>query len=44
MGIVSLVGGNFGAVVNIIIAGVVIYYLYRPHVKAYFGKSATSVV
>jgi hypothetical protein len=44
MGIISLVGGNFGAVVNIIIAGVVIYYLYRPHVKAYFGKSATSVV
>ena len=44
MGIVSLVGGNFGAIVNIIIAGVVIYYLYRPHVKAYFGKSATSVV
>jgi hypothetical protein len=44
MGIVSLVGGNFGAIVNIIIAGVVIYYLYRPHVKAYFGKTATSVV
>ncbi|WP_226987101.1 hypothetical protein [Candidatus Nitrososphaera evergladensis] len=42
MGIVSLVGGNFGAIVNIIIAGVVIYYLYRPHVKAYFGKTATT--
>ena len=38
MGIISLVGGNFGSIVNIIIAGVIIYYLYRPHVKAYFGK------
>ena len=44
MGIVSLVGGNFGAIVNIIIAGIVIYYLFRPHVKAYFGKTATSLV
>ena len=38
MGVVSLVGGNFGSILNIIIAGVIIYYLYRPHVKAYFGK------
>lgn len=43
-GIVSLVGGNAGAIVNVIIAGVVIYYLYRPHVKTYFGKTATSMV
>ena len=38
MGVISLVGGNFGSIVNIIIAGVIIYYMYRPHVKAYFGK------
>lgn len=42
--IISLAGGNAGAIVNVIIAGVVIYYLYRPHVKAYFGKAATSMV
>jgi hypothetical protein len=22
----------------IIISGIILYYLYRPHVKAYFGK------
>ena len=44
IGIISLVGGNFGSIVNIIIAGIIIYYLYRPHVKAYFGKSAKDLV
>jgi hypothetical protein len=44
MGIISLVGGNFGSIVNIIIAGIIIYYLYRPHVKAYFGKSVKDLV
>jgi hypothetical protein len=29
---------NFGGIVSIIISGIIIYYLYRPHVKAYFGK------
>lgn len=43
MGIVSLAAGNFGSIVNIIISGVVLYYLYRPHVKAYFGKSTKLV-
>ena len=42
--IVSLVGGNFGGVVNIIISGIIIYYLYRPHVKAFFGKSVKDIV
>ncbi len=35
---VSLASGNFGGIVNIIISAIVLYYLYRPHVKAYFGK------
>jgi hypothetical protein len=30
----------FGAIVIIIISGIIIYYLYRPHVKGYFGKAA----
>jgi hypothetical protein len=29
---------NFGGIISIIISAVIIYYLYRPHVKAYFGK------
>lgn len=38
---VSLVSGNFGGIINVIISAVVLYYLYRPHVKAYFGKGVT---
>jgi hypothetical protein len=30
----------FGGIASIIISGIIIYYLYRPHVKAYFGKAA----
>lgn len=39
MGVISLVSGNVGSIVNIVIAGVIIYYMYRPHVKAYFGRT-----
>jgi hypothetical protein len=30
----------FGAIATIIISGIIICYLYRPNVKAYFGKAA----
>ena len=30
--------GNVFNIISIIISGIIIYYLYRPHVKAYFGK------
>jgi hypothetical protein len=33
---------NFGGIVSIIISGIILYYLYRPHVKAYFGKGVRS--
>lgn len=36
--IVSIVFHGYGAITNIIINAVIIYYLYRPNVKAYFGK------
>jgi uncharacterized membrane protein HdeD (DUF308 family) len=36
--IVSIAAGNVGAILSIIIHAVVIYYLYRPNVKAFFGK------
>lgn len=32
---------NFGGIVGIIISGIILYYLYRPHVKAYFGKGVS---
>jgi uncharacterized membrane protein (DUF2068 family) len=35
LGIASIAVGN---VFQIIINGVIIYYLYRPNVKAFFGK------
>jgi hypothetical protein len=38
----SLAAGNFGGIISIIISAVILYYLFRPHVKAYFGKAKTS--
>ena len=35
---VSIATGNFGGIVSIIISIIIVYYLYRPHVKAFFGK------
>ena len=37
-GIVSIATGHYEVIINIIINAVVIYYLYRPNVKAFFGK------
>lgn len=42
MGIISLAGGNFTSIISIIISGIVIYYMYRPHVKAFFGKTVAT--
>jgi lysylphosphatidylglycerol synthetase-like protein (DUF2156 family) len=38
LGIASIVTGNIGAVFHLIINIIVVYYLYRPNVKAFFGK------
>jgi uncharacterized membrane protein (DUF2068 family) len=38
VGIASIATGTFAAIIHIIINAVVIYYLYRPNVKAFFGK------
>jgi hypothetical protein len=32
--VVNIIGG----IISLIINGVILYYLYRPHVKAFFGK------
>ena len=43
--IVSLfASGNTAQIIGIIINGIIIYYLYRPNVKAYFGRSRTPMV
>ncbi|HEU4445515.1 MAG TPA: hypothetical protein VFR94_12660 [Nitrososphaeraceae archaeon] len=36
-GIISIAGGNFLSIVQVIINIVVIWYLYRSDVKVYFG-------
>jgi hypothetical protein len=42
--IASLAGGQTANIIGIIINGIIIYYLYRPNVKAYFGRSRTPMV
>ncbi|HXS61075.1 MAG TPA: hypothetical protein VN703_09740 [Candidatus Sulfopaludibacter sp.] len=38
VGLGSIVVGNAGSLFHVIVNAIVIYYLYRPNVKAYFGK------
>ena len=38
VGLGSIVVGNIGALFHLIVNVIVIYYLYRPNVKTYFGK------
>src|SRR5918996_3892821 len=35
----ALISGIISHIIGLAINGVILYYLYRPHVKAYFGKS-----
>jgi zinc ribbon protein len=39
-GIVSIALGSVGSAFGLIISILILYYLTRPHVKAYFGKGA----
>ena len=32
---------NSGSIAGIVISVIILYYLYRPHVKSYFGKLST---
>ena len=32
---------NSGSIASIIISVIILYYLYRPHIKSYFGKMST---
>jgi uncharacterized membrane protein (UPF0136 family) len=33
--------GSFFNIISLVISGIILYYLYRPHVKAYFGKGVS---
>ena len=37
-GLGSIIVGNVGAVIPVIINAIIIYYLFKPNVKAYFGR------
>ena len=37
-GLGSIIFGNVGAVIPVIINAIIIYYLFKPNVKAYFGR------
>ena len=41
LNVISIAAGNIASIISIIISGIILYYLYRPHVKAYFGKGAS---
>ena len=38
---ISLATGNLGGIVSIIISGIILYYIYRPHVKLYIGRGSS---
>lgn len=44
IGVVSIVTGSVGPIASIAISAIILYYLYRPHVKAYFGKAVQTNV
>jgi hypothetical protein len=37
--VVAFGSGGFVNIINIIISGIILYHLYRPAVKAYFGRA-----
>jgi hypothetical protein len=39
---ISIAAGSIPSIISIIISGIILYYLYRPHVKAYFGKAVNA--
>ena len=39
MTIFTIIWLGLCGIINAIVSGIILYYLYRPHVKAYFGKT-----
>jgi uncharacterized membrane protein (DUF2068 family) len=42
--IISILSGNFVPVINLAINIAIVYFLYRPQVKAFFGKSPSAKI
>jgi hypothetical protein len=42
LGFVSVATGHIGSIFSIVINGIILYYIYRPNVKSFFGKTATT--
>jgi hypothetical protein len=42
LGFVSIVTGHVGTIFTIIINAFMVYYIYRPYIKAFFGKTKTT--
>jgi hypothetical protein len=40
--IISIASGRYEHIFGLIINGVILYYMYRPQVKAYFGRTIIS--
>jgi hypothetical protein len=38
LNLILVVSGSIESVVGLIIYGIIIYYLYRPSIKSYFGR------
>lgn len=38
--IVAIASGGVPSIISLIINGIIIYYMFRPNVKAYFGRGA----
>ena len=39
LNVISIGTGNIASIVSVVISGIILYYLFRPYVKAYFGKA-----
>ena len=43
LGLFQLINGNTGALLSIAIAGAITYYLFRPEIRAAFGRDVTAL-
>lgn len=44
LAIIQIAFGSYGSVLSLIIGGLILYYLMRPHVKTFFGKGPTTAM
>jgi uncharacterized membrane protein HdeD (DUF308 family) len=42
--IISIAAGNFFAIGHLIISIAIVYFLYRPQAKAFFGKPPNAII